>query len=106
MANLGNVSRHKSGERVIEEPKMGMHRNESFENQTVILDGNEFDHCEMRRCNLVYKGREPVKLEHCQLAGCTWQFEDAAQRTVMMLKGLYLNGHVGKEIVDAIFRSV
>jgi len=84
----------------------GVHKNESFENQTVILDGNEFAHCEMRRCNLVYKGREPVKLEHCQLAGCTWQFEDSAQRTVMMLKGLYLNGHVGKEIVDAIFRSV
>jgi hypothetical protein len=24
----------------------------------------------------------------------------------MMLKGLYLSGHLGKEIVEAIFRSV
>ncbi len=85
---------------------MGVHRQEVFENQTVILDGNEFIRCEMRRCNLIYKGREPVKLEQCHIASCTWQFEDAAQRTVMMLKGLYLSGPVGKEIVEAIFRSV
>ena len=85
---------------------MAVHTKEHFEKQTLLLDGNEFHNCEIKRCNLVYKGREPVKLEHCHLAGCTWQFEDAAQRTVLMLKGLYQSGQVGREIVDAIFRSV
>ncbi len=85
---------------------MAVHKKASYESQTVILDGNEFIECELRHCNLIYKGREPVKLEHCHIAGCTWQFEDAAQRTVMMLKGLYTSGHIGKEIVEAIFRSV
>jgi hypothetical protein len=85
---------------------MAVHKKASYERQTVILDGNEFIECELRHCNLIYKGREPVKLEHCHIAGCTWQFEDAAQRTVMMLKGLYTSGHIGKEIVEAIFRSV
>ena len=100
-STVGESVRASIGER-----RMGVHRQELFENQTVILDGNEFIHCEMRRCNLIYQGRDSVKLEHCQIAGCTWQFEDAAQRTVMMLKGLYLSGHVGKEIVEAIFRNV
>jgi hypothetical protein len=85
---------------------MAVHKHVTFDNQTVILDGNDFQHCELRHCNLVYKGREPVKLEHCHLAGCTWQFEDAAQRTVLMLKGLYTSGPIGKDIVEAIFRSV
>jgi hypothetical protein len=85
---------------------MAVHKKASYEKQSVILDGNEFIECELRHCNLIYKGREPVKLEHCHIAGCTWQFEDAAQRTVMMLKALYTSGHIGKEIVEAIFRSV
>ncbi len=85
---------------------MAVHKKASYEKQTVVLDGNEFIECELRHCNLIYKGREPVKLEHCHIAACTWQFEDAAQRTVMMLKGLYTSGHIGKEIVEAIFRSV
>jgi hypothetical protein len=85
---------------------MTVHNQEKFEKQTVILDGNEYHECELRKCNLVFKGREPVKLEHCHIIGCTWQFEDAAQRTVLMLKHLYLSGQHGREIVDAIFRSV
>jgi hypothetical protein len=85
---------------------MSVHKNKTYEKQTLILDGNEFDHCDIRHCNLVYKGLEPVKLEHCHISACTWQFEDAAQRTVIMLKGLYQSGNIGKEIVEAIFRSV
>jgi hypothetical protein len=76
-----------------------------IENQTLILDGNEFDHCELRHCNLIYKGENVVKLNHCHLVGCTWQFEDAALRTVGMLKGLYVGGPHGKEVVETIFRK-
>ena len=85
---------------------MAVHKKESLINQTLILDGNEFHDCELKHCNLIYKGREAVKLEHCHIAACTWQFEDAALRTVIMLKGLYQSGHVGKEIVEAIFLDV
>jgi hypothetical protein len=85
---------------------MAVHKHASFQNQTVILDGNEFDHCELRHCNLVFKGHGDVKLDHCTIIGCTWQPEAAAQRTVVMLKHLYQSGQIGKEIVEAIFRSV
>jgi hypothetical protein len=85
---------------------MAVYTERRIANETVMLDGNEFVGCEMRHCNLVYKGREPVKLEHCHLFGCTWQMEDAAQRTVLMLKGLYQSGPIGKETVEAIFKSV
>ncbi len=85
---------------------MAVHRQQHFERQTLILDGNEFIECELKRCNLVYKGREAVKLEHCHIAGCTWQFEDAALRTVVLLKGLFTSGHLGREIVEAIFKNI
>jgi hypothetical protein len=85
---------------------MAVHKKRSFVNQTLILDGNEFHECEIRHCNLIYKGLDAVKLEHCHIAACTWQFEDAALRTTTLLKQLYQSGHIGKEIVEAIFRSV
>jgi hypothetical protein len=85
---------------------MSVHKQEQFENSTVLLDGNEYHECHMRHCNLIYKGRDAVKLEHCHIQACTWQFEDAALRTVTLLKNLYMNGQKGKEIVDAIFRSI
>jgi hypothetical protein len=88
------------------ETAMAVYKKANYVNQTVILDGNEFHDCEFRHCNFIYKGQEAVKLEHCHIAGCTWQFEDAALRTVIMLKGLYMTGNVGREIVDAIFRAV
>jgi hypothetical protein len=84
---------------------MAMQRGEVLENQTLILDGNEFVHCELRHCTLIYKAQDAVKLEHCHLVGCRWQFEDAALRTVTLLKGLYLSGQHGKEVVEKIFRS-
>ena len=50
---------------------MAEHQKAQFENQTLILDGNEFFDCDFRHCNLVYKGHEAVKLERCHIAGCT-----------------------------------
>lgn len=84
---------------------MAVHTKQVLENQTVLLDGEEYHHCELRHCTLVYKGLNAVKLEHCHLQGCKWQFEDAALRTVTLLKGLYVSGQHGKEIVEAIFRK-
>jgi len=84
---------------------MAVKKKAVLENQTVMLDGNEYHHCELRHCNLIYKAHDAVKLEHCHLVGCTWQFEDAALRTVALLKGIYLSGQHGKDVVEAIFRK-
>ncbi|HEV3259336.1 MAG TPA: hypothetical protein VG013_20890 [Gemmataceae bacterium] len=85
---------------------MAVYRKKAIESQTLILDGNEYVDCELKDCNLIYKAHEPVKLEHCRLIGCSWEFEDAALRTISLLKGLWLSGHNGKEIVEAIFKNV
>lgn len=82
---------------------MALHTKTNFENQTLILDGEDFVGCELKHCMLVFKGHRAVRLEHCHLQGCTWQFEDAALRTVELLKGLYLSGPAGKQIVQSIF---
>jgi hypothetical protein len=84
---------------------MAVHKRAVLENQTLILDGNEYYNCELRKCTLVFKGHDAVKLEQCHLVGCRWQFEDAALQTVALLKGLYLSGSHGKEVVEKIFRN-
>ncbi len=83
---------------------MAVHEHKTFTKETVLLDGHDFNNCEFHQCILVYKAQEPVKLEHCHFVGCTWRFEDAAQRAVSLLKALYVSGAPGKEIVDGIFR--
>jgi hypothetical protein len=84
---------------------MPVQKRATIEHQTILLDGNEFIDCKFRHCKFIYKGQAPVKLEGCHLSGCTWQFEDAALRTVTLLKGLYVSGEHGKEIVETIFRN-
>src|SRR5690349_13347840 len=43
------------------EPAMLVQKQETIENQTIILDGHEFLECHFQHCLLVYKGQEPVK---------------------------------------------
>lgn len=83
---------------------MAVHEHKTYANETVVLDGQDFSGCEFHHCTLVYRAQEAVKLEHCHIIGCTWRFEDAAHRTVSMLKALYLSGARGKETVESIFR--
>lgn len=84
---------------------MAIHTKVHLENQTLILDGEDYVDCELRHCTLVFKAHRPVRLERCHLIGCTWQFEDAALRTVEMLKGLYMSGPAGRQVVQTIFEK-
>ncbi|HEX8200267.1 MAG TPA: hypothetical protein VF590_07255 [Isosphaeraceae bacterium] len=86
---------------------MANHKAEIFENRAVVLDGEEFEDCTFRNCTLIYKGGEAPKLVNNYLEGCAWQFQEAAERTVNFLKGLYHGlGQEGRVLIEATFQNI
>jgi hypothetical protein len=78
-----------------------------FENLTEVLDGKEYQGCEFHHCRLVYRGGTLPKVSHCHFSECEWVLEDAAGRTISLLKGLYHGGgSSGRKLVEATLDSI
>ena len=67
---------------------MQFHRS-TFENDTVELDGNAYDHCDFKHCILVYRGGSPPRFAQCSFLQYSFQFEDAAGNTLSFMASLY-----------------
>jgi hypothetical protein len=76
------------------------------ENETVVLDGNEFVGCTFQSCKLVYKGGELPRLQRCHFARCSWHLEEAAQRTIQFLRGIYHSGPGGRDLIEDTLRHI
>lgn len=63
-----------------------------FRNETVELDGNEYDGCRFENCHLIYRGTAPMTLTNCSFLGFTIALEDAAAHTLDFLTALYHGG--------------
>jgi len=85
---------------------MPTHDSEDFEGRTLELDGNEYFNCTFIRCRLVYRGGRPPTLQTCRFDRCSWEFEDAAGRTLEFLRGLYHGMHAaGRELVEKTLKG-
>lgn len=65
---------------------------QTFENKTVELDGNEYTRCLFDRCTLVFSGAAIPTLDGCNFLDCKWTFRDSAQLTLLFLHALYHGG--------------
>jgi hypothetical protein len=62
--------------------------NKIFRQQKVTLDGYMFSKCVFVQCEIVYSGGY-YETHECELSpGCRWAFEDAANRTLEMIRTL------------------
>jgi len=77
---------------------------ETYNRETLTLDGETFTDCEFRDCRMVYLGGEPPVFERCQFDACDWRFEAAAARTLAHLKALWLVGE--KAAVQGVIKGV
>jgi hypothetical protein len=81
--------------------------NQTFEDQTVRLDGNQYSQCKFRRCVLQYGGSEIPELENCEFHECSWSFTEAAARTVQFMTALYHGaGQGGRELIEQTFENI
>ncbi len=76
----------------------------AYNHETVALDGETFDDCEFRDCRLTYAGGAPPVFNNCAFHGCDWRFDEAAGRTLVHLKTVWLAGD--KPTVQAIIKGV
>lgn len=75
---------------------MARYEKQSFTNQEVILDGNQYIGCVFNRCVLVFSGGGLPTLERCTFNSTRIQLDGAAQETLSYLgilskAGLYAN---------------
>jgi hypothetical protein len=74
----------------------------SFSNASETIDGNIYTDCRFDNCKLVYRGGEMPRISGCHFENCQWQFEDAAERTLVFLRQLYHGmGPGGAQLVEA-----
>ncbi len=75
--------------------------------ETVRVDGHQYDNCTFDRCVLQFRGVAPTGFRDCQLNGCRWSFVGNAATTLNFLSDLYQGfGDWGRNVVDATFENV
>jgi len=77
---------------------------ESYNHQTVQLDGETFTDCRFAECRLVYSGGPAPQFEGCRFDDCEWKFEDGAAQTLQALKLMW--GLGAKTAVQAIIKDI
>lgn len=68
------------------------YENQTFENQTMIIDNHQFYNCVFNDCTLIYGGGQPPAIQGCHLNRCQIQFGGAAEQTVRFLTAMYHGG--------------
>jgi hypothetical protein len=63
-----------------------------FKGQTIVIDGKTFDGVKFTDCTLVYRGGQPPNLIRCTFSGVRFVFDDAAGRTLALMRHLYHGG--------------
>ncbi len=74
----------------------------SFTGVTEVIDGNQYNECHFQNCRMIYRGGELPRISGCHFENCQWQFEDAAERTLIFMRQLYHGmGSGGAQLVEA-----
>lgn len=85
---------------------MAKHSKKTFNKQTVVLDGNEFDQCTFESCVLEYQGLRQVAMTTNTMNNCQWSFKGPAANAVQFMGALYQSGASGAQLVEATFNGI
>jgi hypothetical protein len=69
-----------------------MIENQTFRNQEVVIDGNEYQRCNFENCTLIYQGGEPPTFTRCTFRGGSISLDGSALNTMRYMSGLYQGG--------------
>ena len=82
-------------------------RGQTFEGGRRELDGIRFERCRFVDADLVLRGEEAADFADCTFEDCRWIFADFSDQSFVLLSNLYHNaGQEGRDLVEAIFRSI
>lgn len=77
---------------------------QTFEDQRIDLDENEYIGCTISRCIVAYKGTGHTVLRMNKFNDPRWVFEGPAGQTIRFLRTLYHGG--GKDLVEQIIDGI
>jgi hypothetical protein len=72
----------------------------------VILDDVTFDRCTFQRAVLIYRGGAPPSLRDCTFENVSFEFEDAAGRTLALLQAMSSASSGFRNIFKASFPRI
>jgi len=82
-------------------------KSETFTGATEVIDGNQYVDCRFENCQLVYRGGGIPTISGCHFENCTWQFDEAAERTLIFMKSLYHGmGQGGVQLIEATLAAI
>ncbi len=81
-----------------------IHVDRTFKNETVVLDGDQFNNCRFEFCKIIYRGGPVQFTPPLQLTGCVWGFEGPAMATVQLLQLIGRNG--SPQLIQDLFTTV
>ena len=80
---------------------------QTFSEETVTLDCNEFIKCKFVNCVLEYQGFGTVGLEGCEFEDVNWTFTGPAANTIKFMTGLYTGaGEGGRKLIEGTFVNI
>ncbi len=83
------------------------HKDQNFSGTTEALDGNEYVNCKFKNCTMVYRGGGIPVINGCNFEDCKWQFEEAAERTLVFLKAVcHGMGPGGRQLVESTLNEI
>lgn len=75
-----------------------------FENQDIVLDFHQFDHCTFTNCLMIVHGYGDFQLSDSNLIQCRWEFAGPAANAIKAMTILYHGG--AKELIDQTFKDI
>lgn len=75
---------------------------QTFEQQDVLLDGNEFIRCTFNGCRLIFRGDGGLVIDRPTLNASQWTFQGAAGATLKCLAALHAGGLEGQTMVEKV----
>ncbi len=80
---------------------------QNFADTEEVLDDNVYSGCKFDRCKMIYRGGGIPTIADCHFENCSWQFEEAAERTVFFMKLLYHGmGENGPKLVESAIAMI
>lgn len=79
--------------------------NQTFTNQEIILDGNQFEGCTFDNCNFVFSGGV-TEINGCNIDPFNLTFAGAASSTLGFMREIYKGGELEKELIERTFANI
>src|SRR5215203_6602236 len=83
---------------------MALHDGETFSDQTVALDGNDYRNCTFTNCEIIFNGTAGVSLHGISFNDCRWTFDGPAGLTINFMTALYQAGVT--DLIDQTFANI